>query len=268
MKDHLLQIATRAPVDARRNLAREYLQHYLLRLLQQHGRQRELAFCGGTALRLLHELPRFSEDLDFTATRGIEPEASKECFEAIAKGAREAGHRLSAKLRTERAVTSAMFRFEGLPAELGLSDDPRLALSVKLEVDTAPPAGAGTETTLIQRYFPLALVHHDLPSLFAGKLHALLARPWSKGRDWYDLVWYLTVHRGLRPNTDLLAAALSQTGHDATLAQDWPRALAARLAELDFTRLSQDVAPFLERPDDWDPIDAERIGELLKRRDR
>lgn len=210
MIDQLLQIAQAASLETRRNLAREYLQCYLLRLLQDRADQRGLAFCGGTALRLLHGLQRFSEDLDFTAIQRTQPDAIRPYFESIATGCRQAGYRLRVKLRTDRTVANAMFRFEGLPAALDLTGDARLALSIRLEVDSAPPAGAGVETTLIQRFFPIALVHHDLPSLFAGKLHALLARPWSKGRDWYDLVWYAGRHPQVRLSH--LEARLRQSG--------------------------------------------------------
>ncbi len=266
MKDQLLQLATKAPPEARRNLAREYLQCTLLRTLQERSDQRDLAFCGGTALRLLHDLARFSEDLDFVGLAETTPESAEAIFIAIKAGCLSAGYDLKVKLRKPSSVASAMFRFEGLPAELGLTADARLALSVKMEIDCRPPAGAEVETTLIHRFFPIAIRHHDLPSLFAGKLHALLARPWSKGRDWYDLVWYLTAQRGLVPNRKLLSAALEQTGHDVGMADRWAEALIARLAELDFQQIESDIAPFLERPEDLGQIDRLQIEALLAKR--
>ena len=150
----------------------------------------------------------------------------------------------------------------GLPKEAGWSADPRIALSVKLEIDLRPPAGAVVETTLVQRFFPVALRHHDLPSLFAGKLHAILARRYAKGRDWFDLVWYLTEKRGLEPNPKLLANALKQTNH-ALPEGGWREAVMRRLASLDWKAVTADLRPFVQRQSDLEVIAPEHIVQLL-----
>jgi len=263
MRDHLLQRMEGEPVEERRNLAREYLQVYLLRLLHEAGANRALAFQGGTALRLLHRLPRFSEDLDFASIHGEDAPDPEALFREIKAKLENSGYQIGVRARTERAVVSAFFRFEGLPRALGWSEDPRLALAVKVEMDLRPPEGAGVETTLVQRFFPVAVRHHDLPSLFSGKLHALLARPWAKGRDWFDLTWYLTEKRGTEPNSVFLANALSQTGHDPALAARWRQAVRERLAEIDWGAVEKDVAPFLERPEDLRHISPGGIEKLL-----
>ncbi|MBI5015804.1 MAG: nucleotidyl transferase AbiEii/AbiGii toxin family protein [Deltaproteobacteria bacterium] len=263
MRDHLLQVVGDTPPEARRNLAREYLQVYLLRLLHEAGAFRPLAFVGGTALRLLHRLPRFSEDLDFSAATAAEPLDAERLFRGLKAGLEAAGYRVGARARSQRAVASAFFRFEGLTQALGWSDDPRLALAVKIEVDLRPPDGARLETTLVQRFFPVALRHHDLPSLFAGKLHALLARPWAKGRDWFDLAWYLTEKRGTEPNLALLANALAQTGGDPSEAPHWREAVRERLRRLHWATVERDVAPFAERREDLRHLSREAIEKLL-----
>lgn len=262
MKDHLLQLAREAPPEVRRNLAREYLQVYLLRLLHEAGAFSEMAFVGGTALRLLHRLPRFSEDLDFSALSAEPPEAAP-LFRRLGAGLERAGYEVAVRAREEGAVSNAFFRFGGLPRLLGWSADPRLGLSVKVEVDRRPPRGATVETTLVQRFFPVALRHHDLPSLFAGKLHAILARPWAKGRDWFDLAWYLTEKRGVEPNLPLLENALAQTGHDPGLAARWREAVRARLASLEWAAVARDLAPFLERQSDLAHLSPELLARLL-----
>ena len=260
MKDQLLQLMTSVPGERRSNLAREYLQVFLLRLLHEEGALPSLAFVGGTALRLLYRLPRFSEDLDFTANGKVAP---KRLFEAVARACEKAGYQVNLKAKPERTVANAFFRFEGLPRQIGWSADPRLAIIVKLEIDLRPPAGANLETTLVQRFFPIALRRHDLPSLFAGKLHAILARRYAKGRDWFDLVWYLTEHRGLEPNLKLLSAALAQTGH--RLAQGgWRDSVRQRLDGLDWKVVVRDLQPFLERQGDLDFITPEHVGSLLR----
>lgn len=267
MRDHLLQVAGRGAPDDRRNLAREYLQSYLLRLIHEAGAFPHLAFLGGTALRLLFSLPRFSEDLDFSCApvrnTHREPFSPPSLFGALKGSLSKAGYEVSIRARTERNVGNAFVRFEGLPRFVGYSTDPRLALTVKIEIDTNPPPGAGVETTLVQRFFPLALRHYDLPSLFAGKLHALLARPYTKGRDWFDLAWYLTEKRGLAPNVELLRNALRQTGHPEGWADTWRRELVGRLDLLDWASVERDLEPLLERSADLEHIRPEGIRGLL-----
>jgi len=269
MKDHLLQsVARMAPAD-RLNPAREYLQMYLLRLLHSAEAYRQLVFVGGTALRVLHGLPRFSEDLDFCATPArpskataaveLDPEG---LWLRMARDLQKAGYDVAIKQRTNKTVANAFFRFQGLPRELGWSRDPRLGLIIKVEIDRKPPKGAGIETTLVQRPFPVALRHHDLPSLFAGKLHAILCRPYAKGRDWFDLAWYLTACRGLEPNLELLANALQQT-HVRVNAASWRRAVRLRLRSLKWAEVTADLRGFLQRPDDLDQIRPDLIDKAI-----
>jgi hypothetical protein len=267
MRDHLLQVAGRGSSDERRNVAREYLQIYILRLLHEAKAFPPLAFIGGTALRLLFSIPRFSEDLDFSYAPARAPAKGafdpSELFRTLKGALSKGGYEVSIRLRTVRTVANAFLRFEGLPRLVGYSTDARLALTVKVEIDTNPPAGATVETTLVQRFFPLALRHHDLASLFAGKLHALLARPYAKGRDWFDLAWYLTEKRGLEPNVELLRNALAQTGHPERWAERWREELARRLGELDWPSVERDVKPFLERSTDLEHVKPEWIQGLL-----
>jgi hypothetical protein len=150
-----------------------------------------------------------------------------------------------------------------LPREIGWSRDPRLALAVKVEIDMRPPDGAEVEATLIQRFFPLALRHYDLPSLFAGKIHAVLTRPYAKGRDWFDLVWYLTEKRNVGPNPRLLENALRQTGHAEMAAGDWRDAVRERLRALNWEEVTADLRPFLERQSDVHHMSPHLVEKLL-----
>jgi predicted nucleotidyltransferase component of viral defense system len=261
VKDHLLQLVQSAPLEARRNRAREYVQLYLLRLLHEGAATTQLCFVGGTALRVLHALPRFSEDLDFSLAEGVKGFAAQDLFARLARDLERSGYDVTLKPRHDRAVANAFFRFAALPRELGWTTDPRAALSVKVEIDCNPPTGARSETTLIQRFFPIALRHHDLPSLFAGKLHALITRPYAKGRDWFDLVWYLTEKRGLAPNVKLLQSALEQTGHAAVT--DWRDAVRRRLRTVAWREVLADLRPFVERPGDLRQITPALVEKLL-----
>ena len=139
-------------------------------------------------------------------------------------------------------------KMRGLLFELGVSPRADQVLRVKIEVDTNPPAGATVETTLVRRHLTLRLYHHDRASMLAGKLHAVLHRPWTKGRDLFDLLWYLSDREWPEPNLVLLNNALRQTGWtgDALEPESWRNSLRTRLQELDWDRAVSDVRPFLE----------------------
>lgn len=110
------------------------------------------------------------------------------------------------------------------------------ALSIKLELDTNPPVGARIETTVVRRHVTLNLYHHDKSSLLAEKLHAILSRPWAKGRDLFDLAWYLADRTWPTPNLEFLNAALQQTGWTGPVltAANWRTELSHRLDQLDW----------------------------------
>ncbi|WP_428277260.1 nucleotidyl transferase AbiEii/AbiGii toxin family protein [Candidatus Palauibacter sp.] len=252
MKDHLRELVRGLDPHAGRNVMREYLQARILEGLQRVGAMSPLAFQGGTALRFLYRLPRYSEDLDFALEGPRESYDPRRWLTSIAAQFRREGYDARASLRDAEAVHAGWFRFRGLPHEFGLSSHRDETLRIKLEVDTRPPAGAVTETRLVRRHVSLRIHHHDRASLLAGKLHAVLHRPWLKGRDIYDLVWYLSDPAWPVPNLDLLNAARRQTEPAAAaLTEDtWRETVAARVAGVEWTAVEADVRPFLESAKD------------------
>jgi hypothetical protein len=250
MKEELAALVRRSgdPVQAG-NLAREYLQARILAALQETGAMIPLAFQGGTALRFLYDLPRFSEDLDFALERldrgGFDLPAASD---RVGARLEREGYPVELKVRADRVVQRAMVVFPGLPHDLGLSPHPSQRLSVRVEVDTRPPAGAVLATTIVRRHVLLNLQHHDRASLLAGKLHAILQRPWAKGRDLFDLFWYLSDPLWPAPNLELLNHALRQTDRDGPELDEsgWRVAVRSRIEELDWAAAEADVAPFLE----------------------
>ncbi len=266
MKDYLAGLVEEARTPAHgRNLAREYLQERILAGLQRAGAMIPLAFQGGTALRILYALPRYSEDLDFALERVPEQYRFRDYLAALTRDFQAEGYSPEVKLNDRRVVNTAFVRFRGLPYELGLSPHPDETLSVKLEVDTNPPKGAGLETTLVRRFLPLQLQHHDRASLLAGKLHAVLQRPHVKGRDLYDLLWYLSAPDWPEPNLTLLGNALRQTGWTGPepSPSNWRSLVRDRVLSLDWAKVVSDVEPFLERPGDADLITRENLLHLL-----
>ena len=267
MREHLGEVMGGLQALAARNRVREYLQAAVLASLQRSGAMLTLAFVGGTALRILHRLPRFSEDLDFSLLRS-EGYDFRGFLEAILRDLKREGYAVEiARPRDARTVNSALVRFPGLLAELELAPEGSQALAVKLEVDTNPPAGAATETTVVrQGDRPLQLQHYDRASLLSGKVHAVLSRSWPKGRDYYDLVWYLSDRSWPPPNLPLLNAALEQTrwpGERPLSAATWRTALRRRVDEVDWEAIRADVAPLLERPGDIELVTNKVLRDLL-----
>lgn len=233
-----------------RNRLREYLQAFVLRSLHESEAFRPLAFVGGTALRFLHNLPRFSEDLEFSLV-SAEGYAGKDWMAKVKRDLTLAGFNSEVTWNDRKVVHTAWVRMAGLLHEAGLSAMPDEKLAIKLEIDTRPPDGARCERRVVTRHVTFLLQHYDRPSLLAGKLHAVLTRKYAKGRDWYDLVWYLSQRPPVAPNLTLLQNALDQTqGAGRYDANAWNELVRERLAALNLQAVADDVGPFLERPQD------------------
>ena len=267
MKDFLRELVferSRAGLDPR-NVVREYLQARILGALQRSGAMMAIAFHGGTALRFLYGLPRFSEDLDFALEdphRGFD---IRDALRRIRSGLEAEGYRVDLRVKTTTAVHSGFVKFPGLLHELGLSPRREETLRVKIEVDTNPPKGAGLETTLVRHFVTLRLHHHDRPSLLAGKLHAVLQRSWTKGRDLFDLFWYLSDPEWPQPNLVFLNNALLQTRWDrgTITSDDWRAVVRERVQGLDWGRVLSDVRPFVEPRADIDLLTRDNLLSLL-----
>ena len=266
MKEYLKDLIQSAssPVEAL-NQTREYIQALILQGLQRAGAMTALAFHGGTSLRFLYSLPRYSEDLDFALEGNTERYDFRSILQAIRKDIEAQGYNLQLKVNDQKTVHSAFIRFSGLPYELNLSPHRDETLAVKLEVDTRPPAGAMLETSLVRRHVLLNIQHHDRASLLAGKLHAILQRPYMKGRDLYDLIWYLSDRNWPAPNLMLLNHALAQTdwsGPNLTL-ENWHEVVRMRIEAVPFEQASMDVRPFLVSDEDIKLVSRENLLRLL-----
>jgi len=267
MKDYLKnQVERVKDVNLGRCITREYLQARLLECLQKYGAFVNWAFLGGTALRFLYLMPRFSEDLDFSLVKpGIEDnfiefmKKTKTSFEAE-------DYSLSIKAKTVKTVKSAFVKFDGLLFELGLSPHASEVISIKVEIDTNPPTGANTETSIVRKHCLLNLQHYDKSSLLAGKLHALLTRKYVKGRDVYDFLWYLSDKTWPGPNVLLLDNALKQTGWSGPkiTKDNWRKEIALRVSQYDWGKVVSDVQPFIERQEDLQMLNKENLIKLLE----
>lgn len=213
------------------------------------------AFQGGTSLRILHGLPRFSEDLDFML-QIPDPEFDwsvylgklLECFEEY--GLRS---EVLPKGSMDRALRTAVLKNNSFVNQLDLQFYKGHAdqkITIKLEVDANPPAGSGFSYTYLDFPTDFEVCHQDLPSNFALKIHALLCRPYLKGRDWYDFNWY--IRQKVSPNLAHLQNALIQYGpwkgqKNLVVDEDWLQAeLQKKIDSIEWAKAAADVAPFLK----------------------
>ena len=268
MKEYLRTLiqSTSSPIQAR-NLAREYLQALILQSLQRAGAMTALAFHGGTALRFLYSLPRYSEDLDFALEGNANSYNFRATLQSIRKDLEAQGYNIALKLNDQKTVHSAFVRFSGLPYELELTPHQDETLAVKLEVDTHPPQGAGLGTSLVRRHVLLNLHHHDQASLLAGKLHAIFQRPYLKGRDVYDLIWYLSDRTWPAPNLLLLNNALAQTDWTGpTLnTENWRELIRTQIESVSWEQVLDDVRPFLAAQQEAKLLTKSNLTRLLEK---
>lgn len=218
-------------------------------------------FYGGTALRVLHGLDRFSEDMDFSL---LSPDDSfdlgnygKAVTEELESWGFQTELQLKAKVKStsiqsaflKADTTHALLAIEAPVGLLGQGQSSR-KLKIKIEIDTNPPLGFSDEARLLLQPIPFSVRTMALPSLFAGKMHAVLCRAWGnrvKGRDWYDMVWY--IGRGIPVQLSHLEARMRQSGHWDTgnhLNESALRKLLAhRIQSLDVTSARLDVQNFV-----------------------
>jgi len=219
-------------------------------------------FQGGTSLRILHKLPRFSEDLDFML---LEPNPKFDWapyLKVLTATFEEYGlnPETVSKAQMHKRVRNAVIKDSSVTNQLDLSfgrSDERRKLKIKLEIDVEPPSHSGHAFSFLDFPVDYEVHHQDLSSNFALKIHALLCREYVKGRDWYDFSWY--VAQGVFPNLPHLEAALHQFGpwsgeESLSVDSNWlEHTLAKRIEEIDWERAKQDVRRFLR------PVKAEAL---------
>ncbi len=266
MKEYLSTLISSAPTpDHARNVVQEYLQARILGSLQHSGAMIPLAFHGGTALRFLYSTTRYSEDLDFTLERSHGSYDFRAYLNTIQNEFSKEAYSVELKISDKKVVHSAFVRFRGLLYDLSLSPRRDETLSVKIEVDTKPPAGANLRTTIVRRHILLHIQHHDPASMLAGKLHAILQRSYSKGRDIYDLLWYLSDPEWPAPNLVLLSNALQQTGWEGEelTESNWRAIVRDRVLVLNWTQVLNDVRPFLDNQRDIELLTQDNLLRML-----
>jgi predicted nucleotidyltransferase component of viral defense system len=233
------------------NALKEIAQEIALMALSRSGFFQKAAFQGGTCLRILYGLERFSEDLDFA----LEEPDENFTWDNYVSGMHDEfelyGYALEVinRNKLDKVVKTAFLKAESLGGILVIKDlrTNRPKLQIKLEIDTNPPQGSSYELKYLDFPLPYGVKTQDLPSLFAGKIHALLCRSYTKGRDWYDFVWY--VSRKTPVNFSLLKHAILQKSpwEDVHVDAQWLfTKLEEKIKHTDWNEAKKDVARFLK----------------------
>ena len=195
---------------------REITQEVTLAALGRTDFFKNAAFQGGTCLRIFYGLNRFSEDMDFILKGDRKTFSLEKHLKSITDEVSAYGYDMEIidRSNTEVAVKKAFLKDDSLGKLMQLNytgkTGPAKKIRVKFEIDTNPPQGSRFEMKYLDFPFVSSVVLQDMPSLFAGKLHALLTREYVKGRDWYDFIWYTS--RKATINLKFLSAALYQQG--------------------------------------------------------
>lgn len=240
------------------NALKEICQEIALGALARTDFFKVAAFQGGTCLRILHGLNRFSEDLDFILKKS-KPQFSWQGYFKEMKAEFEAfgiSFEIKEPEREGDTIQKIFLKEDSLGKILLLKDRPhggkRKLIRIKFELDTHPPAGGIDEIRYGDFPFPYAVTVQDLPTLFAGKNHALLCRDYVKGRDWYDFLWY--VQKKVPINFRFLSNACDQQGpwqgKQIQVDKKWYlNAMKEKMTSLDWKQAREDVIRFLKPGD-------------------
>lgn len=254
-------IAEYNPQNEEETLAamREIMQEIALAALSRTDFFDKAAFYGGTALRIFYGLDRFSEDLDFSLLKSNPDFSLTPYFSRIVEEFQSLGLNVSIREKDKRIKTqveSAFLKSETIWQELVLEDlvkqhgiSSNKSIKIKIEIDRLPPLGFGTEEKLLIRPYSFYVKCFTKPSLFAGKLHALLFRKWKsrvKGRDWYDMEWYIRKGVPLNMHHFLLRAKETNDWTENQISQEQIlHLLITKIESVSFDSVKEDVVRFI-----------------------
>lgn len=227
-------------------------------------------FYGGTALRILYGLDRFSEDLDFSLLKPNTHFQFNPFNQAIISELKSFGFNVTIE-KKQKAITStiesAFIKANTHQQLISIEADKTIihrfhhmnTLKIKMEIDTNPPQHFNTDAVTLLMPLPFSINTMTMPDLFAGKIHAILCRPWQqrvKGRDWYDFIWYIS--REIPVNLTHLQARLIQSDAWDQTNHFTHQALIQKLEEkintTDFNNAKKDILPFIKNKtniDSW-----------------
>ena len=247
--DSMVAEFRRANAADDRNAIHEVMQQVALAGLARGGFFEKAAFYGGTCLRILHGMRRFSEDMGFSL---LEPDLSfrfEDYFPAVVEEFKLCGKDVEIKMKHKgqpSAIESAFLKESSDVFDIGFTTEKRL--KVKIEVDIDPPPKFVTEMRVLDAPRNCLVRAYDLPGLFAGKVSAALFRKWKnrvKGRDWYDVIWYIS-HRVPLDMAHLVERAKeSEPSADVSTPEKVMDAFDAKIDAIDFENAKLDVRQYM-----------------------
>ena len=246
------------------NALKEIIQEIALLGLWRSKFFEKAAFYGGSALRILYGLDRFSEDIDFSLLQPDRSFSLADYCRAVEEELKSFGFSVVVETKEKKFETNVESAFikagtlvNMISVDMSESVTQKIhsgkLMKVKLEVDKDPPGNFYTEVKYIFQPIPFSVNTFTLPNLFAGKMHAILCRSWGtrvKGRDWYDLVWY--VRREVPVALRHLESRMKQTGHlepNESLKEElMKQKLSEKIGATDFHNARKDVENLIKDP--------------------
>ncbi len=233
---------------------REISQEVILAALGRGDFFNFASFHGGTCLRIFYGLNRFSEDLDFVLTKPNTEFNINHYLQKVVDECNAFGYKIEIQDRSKKAnnIKQAFSKDKSLGKILQLNYSGKTGrmsnIRIKFEIDTNPPQKANSEMKYLDFPFVSMVNIHDKPSLFAGKIHALLCRSYTKGRDWYDFIWYTS--QNIKINYDFLSTSINQQGpwqgKVIIVDKKWCKnELSKKIESLDWEIVTNDVRRFI-----------------------
>lgn len=258
---------------------REIMQEITLAGLSRTNFFEKAAFYGGTALRIFYGMDRYSEDLDFSLLQSDDDFSIESYFKAILDEFQSLGLTVSIrekKKTNQTAIDSAFLKAETIWQEIVLEDiikeigvRSNKTLKIKIKVDREPPLDFETEEKLLLRPFSFYVKCFTKESLFAGKMHALLFRKWGnrvKGRDWYDLEWYIKKGVPLDLNHFLERAKdTNDWNSDSISHEQIIELLNTKINTVSFKNIKEDVIRFIKNDNVLNIWSPEYFKDLVKK---
>lgn len=262
--ENLLESYTLRSKTEYENAIQEIMQELSLMGLWRAKFFEHAAFYGGTSLRILHGLNRFSEDLDFSLLKPNPAFNLLPFLKAIEEELEISGLKVNVEhniKHPEESIRSAFLKTGTLETfiRIGLNESLKKhtqsneAIKIKLEIDIDPPPGFTTEIRYLTKPLPFSVRTYSPEDLFAGKMHALLCRPYKvrvKGRDWYDFIWY--VNKGWKLHLAHLENRMRQSGHYSSAApltkEVFLDFIHEKILKLDVHAAKEDIRRFIQNP--------------------
>ncbi len=264
MKDLINKRLSKAEtIEEKINVTREFLHLMILKIMFDREVFNNLAFVGGTAQRILYGLRRFSEDLNFTLI-DKDNYSYTSMLSALIYEIEHYGLKVNCGEELDNSESKmCLLKFPVLLNKLGMSTVKRHEVSIKIDIDINPPEGWNTVLSPVSDSFVFAVKHYDFPSLFANKIYASFFKSYPKGRDYYDLLWYLG--KKVLPNFNLLNNLIKQTHPESESVnkKDFKLFLLNRMENVNFNLMRRDIERFIEDKNELRLFDKQIVLQMV-----